>query len=186
MQRAVIRPASRRSVLASGFPRIARPLAWFRAGVSTSCCLAKERLLHTCGAIDVLEPKPPSHTEPAVPLGRISPVAPFVLPGQRRGYADDFSVLGLKVHLAAVPAVVTRRRGFLHLPRLVQIFRELVRDSADRTDSEAVSAELAGQCKISLRHNLIESALLHELERGRSQHSLHTLMHSRRQCSGSY
>ena len=80
---------------------------------------AKERLFHTCGAIDVLESKTPSHTEPAVPLGRVGPVAPFVLPGQRRGYADDFSVLGLKVHLTAVPAVVTRRRGFLHLPWLV-------------------------------------------------------------------
>src|SRR5580765_8456900 len=45
--------------------------------------LAKERLLQTCGAIDVLEPKTPSHTKPAVPLGRVGPVAPFVLPRQR-------------------------------------------------------------------------------------------------------
>ena len=42
--------------------------------------LAKERLLQTCGAIDVLEPKPPTHTEPAVPLGCLGPVAPFILP----------------------------------------------------------------------------------------------------------
>src|SRR6185295_6115166 len=39
---------------------------------------AKKRLLQTCGAIDVFEPEPPPHTEPAVPLGGLGSVAPFV------------------------------------------------------------------------------------------------------------
>src|SRR5438093_12626267 len=52
-------------------------------GFDELIAFAKERLLQTCGAIDVLKTKPPSHTEPAVPLGRFGSVAPFVLPRQR-------------------------------------------------------------------------------------------------------
>src|SRR5580765_5071221 len=51
-------------------------------GFDELIAFAKKRLFQACGAIDVLEPKAPSHTEPTMPLGRVGPVAPFVLPGQ--------------------------------------------------------------------------------------------------------
>src|SRR5678816_1582069 len=91
-------------------------------GFNELIAFAKERLFQTCRTIDVLEPEAPSNTEPTVPFSRISPVAPFVLPGQRRGDADHFSILGLNVHLTTIPTVIAGRRGFLHLPRFVQIF----------------------------------------------------------------
>src|ERR1041384_2599772 len=46
--------------------------------------LAKEWLLQTCVTIDLFEPKAPSHTDPAMPLGRVSSGAPLALPGQWR------------------------------------------------------------------------------------------------------
>src|SRR5712692_11408189 len=40
-------------------------------GFDELIAFAEERLLQPCRAIDVLEPKTPSHTDPTVPLGRV-------------------------------------------------------------------------------------------------------------------
>src|SRR5882762_6257123 len=73
------------SVLASDFGEPINHLVhgFEPGGFDELVTLAKERLLQTCGAIDVLKTKTPSHTETAVPLGRFGSVAPFVLPRQR-------------------------------------------------------------------------------------------------------
>src|SRR5207244_9551542 len=59
------------SMLASDFGEPIKHLVhgFEPGGFDELVTLAKERLLQTCGAIDVLKTKPPSHTEPAVPLG---------------------------------------------------------------------------------------------------------------------
>ena len=100
----------------------------------------------------------------------VASVAPLVLPGQGGGHADHLVVLGLQVHLAAVPAVVARGRRLPELPGLVEILGILVRDGADRADRQAVSAELTRQRRISLRDDLREPALLDKLQGVDHQH----------------
>ena len=131
---------------------------------------AHQRLTEARLAVDVLEPESPSHTDAAVPLCRLGSVPPLVLPGQGRGNTDHFVVLGLDVHLAAVPAVVASCRGLFELPRLVQILGILVRDRTDRADRQAVAAKLTGERDIALGHDLGEAVLLHELKGINHQH----------------
>src|SRR5690242_10237908 len=51
--------------------------------------LPDQWLREACLAVDELKPEPPAYAETAVALSRLRPVAPFILPGQRRGHAHD-------------------------------------------------------------------------------------------------
>ncbi len=131
---------------------------------------ADERLPKALFTVDVLESESAANAESTVSLGSFSPVAPLIFPGERGSHADDFGVFGFEMHLAAITTIVAGGGGFFHLPGLVQVLGIFVRDRADRTDSQAVSAEFTGKGLVPFRHDLVESALLHELQRVDHQH----------------
>ena len=123
-------------------------------------------------AVDVLEPEPPANAQPSMSLGRLRAIAPFVLPGQRRGHALDALPAGLDGHLATVGAVGARARRLLQLPGLVDVLGILVRDGADGADRQTVAAKLAGEALVALRHHVGGAFLLEELQ---GIHHLHVL-----------
>ncbi len=107
-----------------------------------------------------------------MPLGGFRPIAPLVLPRQRGSDSNHLFILRFQVELATIAAVVAGRRRFFHLPGFVQILGKLVRDRADRTDRQTVPAKLAIKGQVALGHNLVEPALLHELQGVDHQHIL--------------
>ena len=114
--------------------------------------------------VDVLKPESPPDADPAVAFAGFCPVTPFILPRERRSDSNNFGIFGFEMDLAAVATIVTGGRGFLHLPRLVEIFGVLVRDGADGAHGQAVAAELASQRLVAFGYDLVEAALFHELQ----------------------
>ena len=111
-----------------------------------------------------MKPESSTDADPAVAFAGFRPVTPFILPRERRSDPNDFGIFGLKMDLAAIATVVTGGSGFLHLPRLVEIFGVFIRDGADGAYGQAVATEFASQRLVALRHDLVEAALFHELQ----------------------
>ncbi len=133
---------------------------------------ADQRPTQALLAVDVLEAEPPTDAQAPVALGRFRPIAPLVLPGERRGDALDVLPAGLDVHLASVGAVGARARRLLQLPGLVDVLGILVRDGADGADRQAVAAEFAGETLVALGHHVCGALFFEELQR---VHHLHVL-----------